>query len=63
MLLGDFNVVEDSIDRLPAHNDPQGPREALANFKSLFGLLDGWRRENPDIIFHTWHQNQPATGP
>ncbi|KIJ25054.1 hypothetical protein M422DRAFT_274045 [Sphaerobolus stellatus SS14] len=58
MLLGDFNVVEDSIYRLPAHNDLQGPREALANFKSHFGLLDGWRRENPDIIFHTWHQNQ-----
>ncbi|KIJ43118.1 hypothetical protein M422DRAFT_253621 [Sphaerobolus stellatus SS14] len=58
MLLGDFNLVEDSIDRLPAHNDLHGPREALANFKSLFGLLDGWRRENPDIILHTWHQNQ-----
>ncbi|KIJ22766.1 hypothetical protein M422DRAFT_276760 [Sphaerobolus stellatus SS14] len=57
-LLGDFNIVEDSIDRLPAHNDPQSPRESLAKFKSLFGLLDGWRHENPDIVAHTWHQSQ-----
>ncbi|KIJ54274.1 hypothetical protein M422DRAFT_241525 [Sphaerobolus stellatus SS14] len=43
LMLGDFNMVEDSIDRLPAHNDPPGPREALAKFKSVFKLTDGWR--------------------
>ncbi|KIJ55067.1 hypothetical protein M422DRAFT_241148 [Sphaerobolus stellatus SS14] len=58
LMLGDFNMVEDSIDRLPAHNDPPGPREALAKFKSVFKLIDGWCRENPDTIAHTWHQNQ-----
>ncbi|KIJ33390.1 hypothetical protein M422DRAFT_264654 [Sphaerobolus stellatus SS14] len=57
-LLGDFNMVENSIDRLPVHNGPQGPHESLAKFKSLLRLIDGWQHENPDIVAHTWHQNQ-----
>ncbi|KIJ44536.1 hypothetical protein M422DRAFT_252146 [Sphaerobolus stellatus SS14] len=56
VLLGDFNLVEDGIDCLPAHDNPIGPREALSKFKALFTLLDGWCHENPGTIAHTWHQ-------
>ena len=32
ILLGDFNVVEDAIDRLPSRNDNANTRNALFNF-------------------------------
>ena len=43
ILLGDFNVVEDTIDRLPSHNDNTNTREALFEFRSQLELIDGWR--------------------
>ncbi|KAK6974395.1 hypothetical protein R3P38DRAFT_3239460, partial [Favolaschia claudopus] len=39
---GDTNIVEDAIDRLPAHTDPDQAVEALDDLKSYLGLVDGW---------------------
>lgn len=51
-ILGDCNVIEDSIDRMPAHNDPTTPVNALTDLKGQLSVIDGWRRENPmDINF------------
>lgn len=53
-MLGDFNIVEDSADRLPPHHDPQGAVSSLASLKSYLNQIDGWRRENPTDINFTF---------
>jgi exonuclease III len=53
VILGDFNLVEDALDRLPPHLDPLSASEPLQDLKRSLKLTDGWRRENPDSIsFH-----------
>jgi exonuclease III len=60
MMFGDFNIVEDAIDRLPSHTDPFGPVDKLDEFRSKFNLKDGWRTENPDTKCFSFLQQ--ATG-
>lgn len=60
IVLGDFNLVEESIDRLPAHTDNERATSSLADFKSFFHLLDGWRQHNPTDLAYTYLQK--ATG-
>ena len=57
-MLGDFNLVEDSLDRLPCHMDDPNAVAALGNLKANFDLVDGWRRTNPDKRAYT-HQHAP----
>lgn len=47
IMLGDFNLVEDAIDRLPSHADPSGATNALDNLRSFLQLKDGWRTTWP----------------
>jgi exonuclease III len=54
--LGDMNLVEDAIDRLPHRPDDPGAVSALANFKRLPELKDGWRMTNPDTLEYTFHR-------
>ncbi|KAG6824749.1 hypothetical protein H0H92_005933, partial [Tricholoma furcatifolium] len=49
-MVGDFNVVEDTIDRLPSHHDANTQTEALDRLKTRLGVADGWRRKNPQTI-------------
>ncbi|KAJ7735347.1 hypothetical protein B0H16DRAFT_1765275, partial [Mycena metata] len=51
---GDMNVIEDPIDRLPHHPDHTGAVEALARFKKILELKDGWRMTNPDVKAYTY---------
>ncbi|KAJ7347214.1 Endonuclease/exonuclease/phosphatase, partial [Mycena albidolilacea] len=53
---GDTNVVEDAIDRLPAHEDPEGPVSALDDLKENMNLVDGWRESFPTTKAYTYHQ-------
>ncbi|KAH6916526.1 Endonuclease/exonuclease/phosphatase [Coprinopsis sp. MPI-PUGE-AT-0042] len=58
IVLGDFNKVEDVIDRLPMKEpECENVLEALRRFKSLLGIKDGWRDENPDEIAFTYMQD------
>jgi hypothetical protein len=57
VMLGDFNLVEDAIDRLPAHRDHQRATETLDSLKSTLELKDGWRHENPDDKDYTYTQS------
>jgi hypothetical protein len=41
IMLGDFNIVEDAIDRLPSHTDPQSVVTSLDSLRSKFRLQDG----------------------
>ncbi|KAI0682279.1 hypothetical protein C8T65DRAFT_714058 [Cerioporus squamosus] len=43
VLLGDFNVVTNSVDRAPARQDHEGAAAALAAFVAALGVVDGWR--------------------
>ncbi|KAG6874777.1 hypothetical protein C0992_006584 [Termitomyces sp. T32_za158] len=42
ILLGDMNIVEEAIDRLPQHTDDTGAVNALASLKARLRLADGW---------------------
>ncbi|KAG2738220.1 DNase I-like protein, partial [Suillus brevipes Sb2] len=56
IMLGDFNMVEDALDRLPPKSDSAGANEALARIKAEYQLRDGWRIENPDLCAYTFMQ-------
>ncbi|KIY52217.1 DNase I-like protein [Fistulina hepatica ATCC 64428] len=60
IMLGDMNMVEDSIDRLPERRDNEEMAEALDELKLYFRLKDGWRSANPDERGYTYMQT--ATG-
>ncbi|KAI0303267.1 Endonuclease/exonuclease/phosphatase, partial [Russula brevipes] len=47
-VLGDFNVIEDAIDRAPAHLDNTNAVEALRNLRMNWGIQDAWRRASPN---------------
>ncbi|KAJ7078705.1 Endonuclease/exonuclease/phosphatase, partial [Mycena belliarum] len=51
---GDTNIVEEPIDRFPHRRDSEAATAALARFKRLLGLQDGWRAENPDTKEYTY---------
>lgn len=60
VLLGDFNVVEDVIDRLPMRAETGSAGDALGVFVRGHGLSDGWRARNPYTKAFTYMQG--ATG-
>lgn len=62
IVLGDFNVVEEAIDRKPAHIDEDAQTEALDSLKESLGVSDAWRAENPYTSTYTWEQS-PNSGP
>ncbi|KAJ7235977.1 DNase I-like protein [Mycena rebaudengoi] len=53
---GDMNVVEDPIDRLPAHPDANAAVTALDELKSYLRVIDGWREMYPTTRAYTYHQ-------
>ncbi|KAJ7203194.1 Endonuclease/exonuclease/phosphatase [Mycena rebaudengoi] len=57
---GDFNVVEDPLDRLPARADTASPTSALDELKCYFQMVDGWRETYPTTRAYTFHS--PVTG-
>ena len=58
IMLGDFNLVEDSLDRLPCHPDDPNAVAALGELKGNLNLIDGWRRTFPDKRDYS-HQHTP----
>ncbi|KAI0698299.1 Endonuclease/exonuclease/phosphatase [Cerioporus squamosus] len=60
MMVGDFNMVEDSIDRLPPRSDQHAQLETLGRLIAHLGLNDGWRVNNP--VERTYTFMQVATG-
>ncbi|KAK0504431.1 hypothetical protein EDD18DRAFT_1032095, partial [Armillaria luteobubalina] len=53
---GDFNFVEDAIDRLPAHEDSRALVDAFRAFKKQVHLKDGWQHINPEKQDYTYMQ-------
>jgi exonuclease III len=54
LLLGDWNFVEDKIDRSPQHDDDRGVTGEMATLKASFDLVDGWRKSNPKARSFSW---------
>jgi exonuclease III len=61
ILLGDFNLVEDDVDRLPSHSDNTEATEALDNFKASLQLLDGWRKTHPATRSYSYMQKSSGS--
>ncbi|KAH9858141.1 Endonuclease/exonuclease/phosphatase [Lenzites betulinus] len=57
LMAGDFNNVEDRLDRLPI-SDPDASLEELDALKDYLGLMiaDGWRMTNPTKRAYTFHR-------
>ncbi|KAJ7663725.1 Endonuclease/exonuclease/phosphatase, partial [Mycena polygramma] len=53
-MAGDTNIVEEPADRMPHRRDAAGATAALARFKRILGLEDGWRNFNPDVKDYTY---------
>lgn len=61
VMLGDFNMTEEAIDREPQINwSRSSANENLDTLKEQFGLADAWRINNPDTLEYTWVQPNSA---
>ena len=54
IVLGDWNFVEDQVDRSPQHADDRGVNREMTKLKTTLDLSDGWRRANPSTRKYTW---------
>lgn len=56
IVLGDFNLVEEAVDRLPAREDPDGPVQELKALLQHLDVYDGWRLAEPTAADFTFPQ-------
>ncbi len=61
LLLGDFNIVEDAIDRLPPRQDAGEAVAQLQRFRIAAGLVDGWRTREPTRRVFTYLQTSTGS--
>ncbi|KAH9922127.1 uncharacterized protein B0H18DRAFT_1121139 [Fomitopsis serialis] len=61
IMTGDFNLVEESIDRLPAKEDYASAVEALRDLIRHFDLYDGWRLSEPNKKDYSYPQRGSVT--
>ena len=59
--MGDFNLVEDTIDHLPCKADDLLTTEVMREFKMRHDLIDGWRLANPLDKGYTWSRKLDGT--
>ncbi|KAJ3832891.1 hypothetical protein F5878DRAFT_511456, partial [Lentinula raphanica] len=57
-MLGDCNMVEEPLDRLPSHSDPHTVTEAFDELKCCLHLEDGWRNTFPSTLQYTFMQKR-----
>ncbi|KAA1479860.1 DNase I-like protein, partial [Dentipellis sp. KUC8613] len=56
-MMGDFNLVEDAIDRSPPHEDDEAATAALQTFRTHLHLQDTWRHSHPTTKTFTFRSN------
>jgi len=57
ILLGDFNLVEETIDRMPVRQkDNHVALENLSTLKQTLNMIDGWRQQYPNKLSFTYAQ-------
>ncbi|KAH6909603.1 Endonuclease/exonuclease/phosphatase, partial [Coprinopsis sp. MPI-PUGE-AT-0042] len=52
-VLGDFNIVEDAIDRSPPSKGYKKGTKTLALLLEHLDMEDGWRHENPEMVAYS----------
>ncbi|KAI0345612.1 DNase I-like protein, partial [Trametopsis cervina] len=57
VILGDFNIVEDPLDRLPVRPDNAPAARALADLHTYLDLEDTWREQHPSTRAYTYIQD------
>ncbi|KAJ4466438.1 hypothetical protein C8J55DRAFT_439915, partial [Lentinula edodes] len=57
-MVGDCNMVEEPLDRLPARNDHTAMVDALDELKSTIQIEDGWRNTYPSTLKYTYKQSR-----
>ncbi|KAJ7200069.1 hypothetical protein B0H12DRAFT_1000674, partial [Mycena haematopus] len=62
IMTGDFNMVEDAIDRNHARADNNGPVNTFDDLKIYFSMMDGWRETYPTTRDYTYHQTEAQGG-
>jgi hypothetical protein len=53
-LLGDFNLVEDAIDRAPAKHDDRMATDTLRDIRLAWEVQDQWRHAHPNEKLYTY---------
>ncbi|KAI0265902.1 Endonuclease/exonuclease/phosphatase [Gloeopeniophorella convolvens] len=53
-VLGDFNVTEEAIDRIPVNVNAPRAAAALRVLRHEWDIIDAWRYENPDMKTYTY---------
>ncbi|EPS98429.1 hypothetical protein FOMPIDRAFT_1126458, partial [Fomitopsis schrenkii] len=61
-MMGDCNLVEEAIDRLPVREDNQTAVDALRDLLRSWGMTDGWRMSEPKAKEYTYPQRGSETG-
>ncbi|KAF5376091.1 hypothetical protein D9615_007753 [Tricholomella constricta] len=54
LMIGDFNMVENALDRLPMSEDHFTAIQALGELREFLRLKDGWRETYPDSKSYTF---------
>ena len=54
VILGEWNFVEDQLDRSPQHADDRGVTGEMTKLKVSLDLTDEWRKANPTAQSFTW---------
>jgi exonuclease III/ribonuclease HI len=62
VLLGDFNFVEDTLDRLPVRSDSVAVTDSFNMLKQGYQLKDGWRQANAEEVAYTYSQTEAQGG-
>jgi exonuclease III len=57
IVLGDFNVTEDKIDRAPTRLDSKAATEALRQIRLKWEIQDAWRHMHPNDRSFTYRSN------
>ena len=56
VIMGDFNSVENALDRYPHREDEEAVKEAWKKIRNRFKMMDGWRVHNPVKKEYTYIQ-------
>ena len=54
ILMGDWNFVEEGIDRSPIHEDDNRIKDTFRTLKEKYKLIDGWRMDNEKSVQFTF---------
>ena len=60
-MLGNFNLIEDTLDRIPSGTDNLQTVERLKEVRTSLNMIDGWRSANEEEKGYTWSRTTDGT--